>query len=150
MKIFLDTSSLIKLYHTENGTDYIDKLFEDYSIKEIFLSDIAKVEFNSAIWKKVRTKDLTENEANDIIDSFKADYNNYTFVDLNTDLVLFARDLVAKYGLNGLRTLDSIQLASILKVKTELSFVMTADDLLRSLTELEGLKAKKINYQKLG
>ena len=60
MKIFLDTSSLIKLYHFESGTDYLDQIFEEYIISEIFLSDIAKVEFNSAIWKKVRTKDLTE------------------------------------------------------------------------------------------
>ena len=142
MKIFLDTSSLIKLYHLEIGTDYLDKLLEDNSISEIFLSDIAKVEFTSAIWKKVRTKDLTEKEANSIIDSFEKDYTNYTFIDLDTDLIILAKDLVFKYGLKGLRTLDSFQLASILKIKSKLSFAVTADDLLKSLIKEEGIKTK--------
>ena len=81
-------------------------------------------------------------EANDIIDSFNDDYNNYTFIDLDAELILSARNLVAKYGLKGLRTLDSFQLASILKVKSELSFAITADDLLKSLIESEGIKTK--------
>lgn len=80
MKIFLDTSSLIKLYHSEIGTDLLDKIFVDFVVNEIFLSDIAKVEFSSAIWKKVRTKDLTPNEASDIINSFNEDFGNYTFI----------------------------------------------------------------------
>ena len=142
MKIFLDTSSLIKLYHTEIGTDFLDKVFEDFVINEIFLSDIAKVEFSSAIWKKVRTKDLTPVEASNIIDSFNDDCGNYTFIDLDAELISTARDLVSKYGLKGLRTLDSFQLASILKVKSELSFAITADDLLKSLIESEGIKIK--------
>ena len=142
MKIFLDTSSLIKLYHLEIGTDYLDKLLEDNSISEIFLSDIAKVEFTSAIWKKVRTKDLTEKEANSIIDSFEKDYTNYTFIDLDTYLIILAKDLVFKYGLKGLRTLDSFHLASILKIKSKLSFAVTADDLLKSLIKEEGIKTK--------
>jgi len=137
MKIFLDTSSLIKLYHNEIGTDILDKIFEDNEVGEIFLSDIAKVEFTSAIWKKVRTKDLTSDEATDIINSFCDDYDKYTFIDVNSELLSIARDLVIKYGLKGLRTLDSIQLASIIEVKTGLSFAVTADDLLKSFIKLE-------------
>jgi len=49
MKLFLDTSSLIKLYHNEVGTDVLDKILEYNEIDEIYLSDIAKVEFSSAI-----------------------------------------------------------------------------------------------------
>lgn len=142
MKIFLDTSSLIKLYHTEIGTDHLDKIFEDFVVSEIFLSDIAKVEFSSAIWKKVRTKDLTVDEANDIINSFNDDCGNYTFVDLDTELISTARELIAKYGIKGLRTLDSFQLASILKVKSKLVYAITADDLLKSLILSEGIKTK--------
>jgi len=96
MKIFLDTSSLIKLYHEEIGTDLLDQLFEDNLVDEIFLSDIAKVEFASAIWKKVRTKDLTPEEATSIIDSFCDDYDNYTFVGLDSGLISTSRDLVTK------------------------------------------------------
>jgi predicted nucleic acid-binding protein len=142
MKIFLDTSSLIKLYHNEIGTDILDKIFEDNVVEEIFLSDIAKVEFTSAIWKNVRTKDLTSDEAIGIIDSFCDDYDKYSFIDLDSELIINARDLVVKYGLKGLRTLDSFQLASIIEVKSGLSFAVTADDLLKSLIELEGINTK--------
>ncbi|GAB1450411.1 hypothetical protein MASR2M47_04670 [Draconibacterium sp.] len=142
MKIFLDTSSLIKLYHFETGTELLDKVFEDNIIHEIFLSDIAKVEFTSAIWKKVRTKDLTPFEATGILESFYDDYDKYTFIGIDSELISHARDLVVKYGLKGLRTLDSFQLASIVKVKTGLSFTISADDLLKSLIELEGIKTR--------
>ena len=142
MKIFLDTSSLIKLYHPEIGTIDLDKLFEDHDINEVFLSDITKIEFASAIWKKVRTKDLTADEANDLISLFSNDYEKFTFVEVDAELVLFARNLVSKYGLKGLRTLDSVQLASVLKVKSGLSFAVSADDLLKSLIDIEGIKTK--------
>jgi len=142
MKIFLDTSSLIKLYHYEIGTDILDKIFEDNVIDEFFLSDIAKVEFTSAIWKKVKTKDLTSEEATGIIESFNDDYDKYTFIDLDSELISHARDLVVKYGLKGLRTLDSFQLASIIEVKPGLSFAVTSDELLKSLIELEGIITK--------
>ena len=142
MKIFLDTSSLIKLYHPEIGTVELDKIFAGNAIHEIFLSDITKIEFASAIWKKVRTKDLTADEANDLISSFNNDYEKFTFIDVDQEMILCARELVSKYGLKGLRTLDSIQLASSLNVKSVLSFAITADDLLKSFVESEGIKTK--------
>lgn len=141
MKIFLDTSSLIKLYHTEAGTNELDKLLDENSIQEIFLSEIAKVEFDSAVWKKVRTKDLSKEEAIDIINSFQSDYKNFSFINTDNYLLILARELVTKYGITGLRTLDSIQLASIVSIKAELSLAVTADDLLRSLIEKEGVKS---------
>lgn len=142
MKIFLDTSSLIKLYHTEQGTDELDKLLDENSVQEIYLSEIAKIEFNSAVWKKVRTKDLTKEEADEIIGSFQTDYQKYSFITTDHQLLNAARDLVTKYGLAGIRTLDSIQLASIVSVKKELSLAITADDLLKSLINQEGVESK--------
>ena len=59
MKIFLDTSSLFKLYHREVGTDELENLFSQVKITHVFLSEIAKIEFTSTIWKKVRTKQIT-------------------------------------------------------------------------------------------
>jgi predicted nucleic acid-binding protein len=142
MKIFLDTSSLIKLYHSEKGTEDMDKLFNDFVIEEIYLSEISKIEFNSAIWKKVRTQELTEDAANELIKSFETDYDNYRFIVISSELIENARDILNKYGTKGLRTLDSFQLSSSLEVKTEISFAVSADDLLKRLMELEGIKTK--------
>ena len=63
MKIFLDTSSLFKLYHQEIGTEALEKIFEQAKITHLFLSEIAKLEFSSTVWKKVRTKEITPSEA---------------------------------------------------------------------------------------
>ena len=142
MKIFLDTPSLIKLYHEEVGTDYLDSIFEDFKITNVYLSELAKVEYNSAIMKKVRTKELTEDEAKDLIDSFENDYQKYSFISIDNVLIQHAKELVAKYGLKGLRTLDSSQLASVIEAKTDLDFAVTADDLLKSLIQLEGIGTK--------
>jgi predicted nucleic acid-binding protein len=142
MKIFLDTSSLIKLYHDEAGTEYLDSIFNQFEISEIYLSELAKVEFNSAIWKKIRTKELSENEGIELISSFVDDHDKFTFIDLNNLMIDDARVLISKYGNKGLRTLDSLQLAAIVEIKANIDFAITSDKLLEKVIELEGIKIK--------
>jgi len=139
MKIYLDTSSLIKLYHYEEGTDLLDQLFKENTITGIFLSELAKVEYDSAIWKKSRTKELIREEVESLISSFETDYSKFNFITLNSEIVNFSRLLVAKYGVEGLRTLDSIQLASVLMKKNELDYFITADQLLKNVAYKEGI-----------
>jgi len=74
------------------------------------------------------------------VNFFESDYPKYIFVELDNEVIISSGKLVTKYGLIGLRTLDSIQMASILKVKTNIDFVVCADDLLKQLIELEGIK----------
>jgi len=69
---------------------------------------LAKVEYNSAVMKKVRTKELTEDEAKNLIDSFENDCQKYSFISIDHVLVQHAKELVLKYGFKGLRTLDSL------------------------------------------
>ncbi len=52
MKAFLDTSSLLKLYHNEIDSDIVRNSLSR-GVDEIFLSDNAILEFRSAVWKKV-------------------------------------------------------------------------------------------------
>jgi len=49
MTIYLDTSSLFKLYYNEQGTEELDELFVNNNIEKIILSGISKVEFASTI-----------------------------------------------------------------------------------------------------
>lgn len=139
MNIYLDTSSLIKLYHYEEGTDTLDRLLKANNLTGIFLSELAKVEYDSAIWKLCRTKELTHEEVEILISSFETDYSKYNFVSLNSEIVDFSRLLIAKYGLEGLRTLDSLQLASVLKKRDEVEYFITADKLLKTIAQKEGL-----------
>ena len=80
MKIFLDTSSLFKLYHQEEGTEELEATFTKVKITHIFLSEISKVEFTSTIWKKVRTKEITELEARETLTLFESDFSKYNLV----------------------------------------------------------------------
>ena len=52
MKIFLDTSSLFKLYHKESGTQELMDFFNKNTIEGIFLAELTEIEFSSVIWKK--------------------------------------------------------------------------------------------------
>jgi hypothetical protein len=53
-----------------------------------------------------------------------------------------ARLLINKYRLDGLRTLDSIQLATGIMLIKQVELFFTADKLLEGLFEREGLKTK--------
>lgn len=139
MKVFLDTSSLIKLYHKENGTKELQSLFLESKIIQIFLSEITKVEFASTIWKKIRTKEVSLDNGILILNLFEEDLINYHFIMIDGLLIEQARKLMLSYGIEGLRTLDSIQLSTCVSLKNEVDLFLTSDKLLNKLIEREGL-----------
>ena len=75
MKAFLDTSSLIKLYHKEERSDSVMNALSN-DIREIFLSELAILEFRSALWKKIREKEIKEKTAIEVIKCFQNDGDN--------------------------------------------------------------------------
>lgn len=139
MKAFMDTSSVIKLYHQEEGSDFVmDALSND--IEEIFLSELAVLEFSSALWKKIREKEIEEKAAIEVITCFNNDRDKFQWILLQSDIVKSASQLLMKYGGSGLRTLDSLQLASALTLKDEECVFLTSDTLLQALLEKEKLR----------
>jgi predicted nucleic acid-binding protein len=125
MKIFLDTSSIFKLYHQEEGTIELESIFEKIKITHIFLSELSKIEFTSTIWKKVRTKEITESQAKTILELFETDFGKYNFVATNSLILEQARTLTTKYGIEGLRTLDSIQLSTCIFLTEQVEIFFT-------------------------
>lgn len=142
MRIFLDTSYLFKLYHREAGTVKIEHIFSQGKVTEVYLSEITKVEFASSIWKKVRTGEITELEAITTLQLFERDSNKYTFVATNSIIIEQARNLVTKYGIKGLRTLDGIQLSSAIALAAAVELFVTSDNLLNSFLKEEGLQTE--------
>lgn len=147
MKIFLDTSSLFKLYHHEADTFLIEKIFSEVNVTNVYLSEIAKVEFASTVWKKVRTGEITEVEAIETLQLFVNDSTKFTFVATDSIIIERAMNLVTKYGLNGLRTLDGIQLSSAISLQSEVELFITSDILLKSFFNNEGLQTEIPNSQ---
>ena len=142
MKIFLDTSSLFKLYHQELGTEELESVFSQVKITHIFLSEITKVEFTSTVWKKVRTKEITSKQAETTLELFESDFEKYNFVATDSLILEQARNLTTKYGLDGLRTLDSIQLSTCILLVKQADIFFTSDILLKTLIQAEGLRTE--------
>jgi len=140
MNIFFDTSSLFKLYHKENGTQELMDFFINNTIDSIFLAEITKIEFSSVVWKKCRKREIDEKTATIFIEKFDNDSRNFKFLAESNDLRKYAKELIGKHWEKGLRTLDSIQLASALIQKSRIDLFFTSDILLSEIAVLEGLK----------
>lgn len=138
MIAYLDTSSLFKLYHSEEDSERLSEILakKDYLI---YLSGIARIEFVSAIWKRIRNKELKQEIGEGIIACFETDSENFCWVELKKELVIESARLIKKYGKNGLRTLDSFQLACALTLIDEDCHYFTSDKILKKLFKEEKL-----------
>lgn len=58
-KYFFDTSAIVKRYHREDGSDFIDRLFAEADA-EFVISDISIMEFYSALSLKVSVGEIDE------------------------------------------------------------------------------------------
>lgn len=142
MKVFLDTSSLVKLYHREVDTVIIENVFKDFDIKAVYLSELSKIEFISTIWKKVRIQQIDEPDAKEMTNLFDTISPRYTFISTK-NIIEQARNLIVLYGIQGLRTLDSLQLSTAVYLKNDVDLFITSDKLLNFFFEKESLPTLK-------
>src|SRR5690606_38076506 len=131
---------LFKLYHYEADTEYFENIFVANVISGVFLSELTKLEFSSTLWRKVRMKEISESQAEQTIAILNADLKKYHIVPIDASILDSAVKLVAKYGKQGLRTLDSIQLATAVHLRKKAELFVTADKLLSSFFIEERLK----------
>jgi len=83
MRLFLDTSSLIKLYHEEKDSEFFKNIIVQNAISSIFLSELTRVEFLSALWKKSRQGELSTDIVAQIAGWFNDDAAQFTFIPLD-------------------------------------------------------------------
>jgi predicted nucleic acid-binding protein len=146
MKAFLDTSSLFKLYHQEMDSGIIESVFTDHKVTDVFLSELSKIEFASTVWKKVRKQDITELQAKAIIEAFETDFSKYIFVQIDSIIIEQAKSLITKYGKQGLRTLDSIQLSAAVMLERQADLFISSDKLLDSFFKEESLPTESPSH----
>lgn len=139
MIVFLDTSSLFKLYFQEEGSAEIDTFFAENSINSVLISGLTIIEFRSIVWRKVRMKEVSPADAREVIRVFTHDLFLYSVVDIDEKLFQLACQLIDKHGLNGLRSLGALQLASAVTARERVTLYKTADRLLNDLFKAEGL-----------
>ena len=139
MNIFFDTSSLFKLYHEEEGTDQLLDFLNNNPGYKIYLSELTLVEIYSAILKKVRIGHLSLAQAKIFFAVLDSDFKKFLFVSIDSPLIKNSQQLVVKYGAKGLRSLDAIQLASAINIKSLIDLALTGDMLLKQFLIDEGI-----------
>jgi predicted nucleic acid-binding protein len=141
MNVFIDTSTLFKLYKNESGSEIIYDYLKNNEIQTIYLSDITKVEFYSIIWKKVRMKELDFDIAKIILDNFSSDSKYYQFIKIREEVVTKSLKLLEKYYNLGLRSLDSLQISSSIATSVTFDIIITSDKVFFETLELEKINS---------
>jgi predicted nucleic acid-binding protein len=114
MRVFLDTSALIVLYHAEPKTLQVEAYAKG---AKIFISRLALTEFRSAVHRIVRGGSLTLHSGRALVEAFRKDLGTYLIQEIDTNVWRESAELVEKYGSTiNLRTLDAIQLATAKRI----------------------------------
>lgn len=137
MIIYLDTSSLVKLYVEEEDSSKVAHLVRSSKITATSL--VAYAEARSAFARRFREKAFTKREYTQLISLFNEDWDNYMIFKITRKLVRLAGDLAEKHGLRGF---DAIHLSSALTLRQELSYPIVfscSDQRLQIASQLENL-----------
>ena len=70
MILFLDTSALVKFFHEETGSGAVTDLILSKD-NEIWISDLAKIEFLSAIFRRFRSKEVDDEQLSKAMAGFE-------------------------------------------------------------------------------
>lgn len=137
MILYLDTSSLVKLYIEETHSNLVRKWVRAAEI--ISTCRVACPETISAFNRRFKAGDLIKSEYETVLKSFSREWLSFVVVDFDE---IEAGQLVQKYGLRGF---DAVHLSSAKLIKKQqngisLSF-SSFDEKLNSAAAAEGLTA---------
>ena len=144
MILFFDSSALVKYFQREEGTDVAISLINDPK-NTIWLSELARLEFISAIHRRFRMKEINTAELEDVINNFVEALSDFKLKKIGSAVLEESETLVKSLGKTmGLRTLDSIHLATfnLFHQLSDIVFVASDETLLRAA---RSLNAKVIN-----
>ena len=111
MTLYLDTSSLVKLYIAEPDTDAVRTLVDRATI--VATSGIAYPETRAALARRRRERALSPTAYRIATRAFEDDWSRYLAVDVSAAICREAGNLAEQYRLRGY---DSVHLASYLEI----------------------------------
>ncbi len=112
MNCFFDTSALVKLFHVEAGSDVVEGLVTDEG-SDIWVCGLVRLEFLSSIYRRFREKELTDSEAEEVIQHFDEQLMSFNVEPLGSGVLNESEELMREYGkTEGLRSLDALHLAA--------------------------------------
>ena len=138
MNLFFDTSALVKFFHEEEGTDIVTKLILDRNNK-VWISELGRLEFISAVFRRFRTKELDKVRLNTAVNSFEEQIAEYNIEPLGHAVLEEAELFIKNHGrTHGLKAMDALHLGSFSLIsEKDWSFVV-ADDNLCKVAEVVG------------
>lgn len=114
MTLYLDTSSLVKLYVAEPGSDSVRKLVDVATI--VATSSIAYTETRAALARRRRERVLRPTAFASAKKTFEAEWPKYLSIEVTTALCRQAGEFAERYRL---RAYDSMHLAAFAEVARE-------------------------------
>ena len=158
---FLDSSAIVKRYHRERGTQWIQTLAEARTPQPLYISQLAQVEVVAALRRVGRNEGYHPSSVDALVNLFlrhlaRSDAPSanptYLIVPLSPTIMTLASSLCSCYwdvAPNPLRSLDAIQLAcaiaTAVDIPGEILFV-TADTRLAAIVAFEGLRVINPSY----
>jgi predicted nucleic acid-binding protein len=138
MKLYFDTSALVKYFYEEQGSDIVTELVQDES-NSLFISEIAIVEFISSLHKKYRNLELSNEDLETAQNEFIDSLTDFTIEPFTSKVRQEAEKLIIKYGKEfSLKTLDAMQLATFIMITDGGTKFVCADDNLNRIVEFTG------------
>lgn len=114
MTLYLDTSSLVKLYVTEPGSDVVCELVDAATV--VATSSVAYTETRAALARRRRERSLRPAAFASAKNTFEAEWSKYFAVEVTLSLCREAGELAERYRL---RAYDSVHLAAFAEVARE-------------------------------
>jgi predicted nucleic acid-binding protein len=137
MIVYLDTSSLVKLYVEEIDSEKIRDVARNAAA--ISTAKIAYAEARSAFARKQKEDGFSLNVLRKIVEDLNRDWESYFVIEITDGLIRFAGDIAERYLLRGF---DAIHLASAVHLKNKINseiYFSSYDTRLNQSAEKEGM-----------
>lgn len=141
MNLFFDTSALVKFFHDEKGSGTVTNLITTQD-NEIWVSELVRVEFLSALFRRLRNGEINDETVCEAIAGFEEQITLFNVEPLGRAIIKEAEFLLRKYGkTKRVRTLDALQLGTFSLISEEGWFFVAADDFLCEIVKDIGFEA---------
>jgi predicted nucleic acid-binding protein len=139
-RLYIDTSSLVKLYRTEPDSAAVQAVIG--SNDELVISDLARLEFRSAFARLERQSLIASADDANFVSGLNSAIGQCTVIALTSAIAGFAESPIVIHGVSGgLRRLDALQLTCALEAHAVQSIngFVSSDRALRAIAAAEGL-----------
>ena len=147
--LFFDSSSLVKRYAQEIGTNWVFSLVRPSAQNRLYLARITGAEVVAALTKRMRVGSLTPTATAKAIARFEREFSNrYLLVEVTPNIIQSAMNLAKNHTLRGY---DAVQLAALQANQDRISIggtpliFISADNHLNIAATLEGLTVDNPN-----